>query len=173
MNIPLSFLNKVVETELPAPGSINFTNCQDLVEIPVFKTVGIIATAEEGDPVGIGGGSEWVKELAGTLVFKKGAGEWELVMYCREEVEQAIRITKDRIEKQYKPKEARSGQGPGEKMQQPKKSQGRAGKTFVTCSECGRVFRARVPKGGDGSMWVPAWHKNGDETCPGSHQEGQ
>ena len=61
-------------------------------------------------------------------------------------------------------------------------------KIYVTCSVCGRVYQAIVPKGGDGSMFVPRKHKmtvatkyvspiNGSpiykrEVCSGSWREG-
>lgn len=44
---------------------------------------------------------------------------------------------------------------------------------LVRCTTCGLVFKARVPKGGDGSAWFPAFHKRGaGERCEGSYEEG-
>lgn len=42
-----------------------------------------------------------------------------------------------------------------------------------TCSICGRVFTARVPKGGDGSVYLPAVHKSSGAICMGSYYESE
>lgn len=39
---------------------------------------------------------------------------------------------------------------------------------------CGRIFKAHVPKGGDGSQWNPARHKDKlGGICKGSHDVGE
>lgn len=43
----------------------------------------------------------------------------------------------------------------------------------VCCSACGRFFKPRTPKGGDGSGNFPARHKFDGETCPGVWEEGK
>lgn len=45
--------------------------------------------------------------------------------------------------------------------------------TFVKCVECGRMLRAVIPKGGDGTQLNPARHKKGTDTCEGSRMEGE
>lgn len=46
-------------------------------------------------------------------------------------------------------------------------------RTCVRCSVCSLVFKSRIPKGGDGSGWFPAFHKRGKGLrCEGSYDEG-
>ncbi len=35
-------------------------------------------------------------------------------------------------------------------------------KQICKCPECGKIVSAKIPKGGDGSMWVPVWHKDNE-----------
>lgn len=44
---------------------------------------------------------------------------------------------------------------------------------MVKCEKCGRFFKPRIPKGGDGSGNYPARHKMDGKPCPGIHDEGE
>lgn len=39
-----------------------------------------------------------------------------------------------------------------------------------TCPACGRIIAVRVPRGGDGSLWVFVAHGPRSARCPGSGQ---
>lgn len=43
----------------------------------------------------------------------------------------------------------------------------------VRCVECGKVFKNRTPKGGDGSGHFPSYHKSNGKTCIGYKLEGE
>lgn len=41
-------------------------------------------------------------------------------------------------------------------------------KPICKCPECGKIVSAKIPKGGDGSMWVPYRHKDNEgKLCSG------
>lgn len=49
----------------------------------------------------------------------------------------------------------------------------------MICAICGRIYQAKIPKGGDGSVWWPRKHYRKASTkvrlrsyCPGSFKEG-
>lgn len=45
---------------------------------------------------------------------------------------------------------------------------------IVQCSECGKIVNGKVPKGGDGSLWVPVRHKDNEKKpCLGFLYEGR
>jgi len=47
-------------------------------------------------------------------------------------------------------------------------------KIIVKCNDCGKVVNGRVPKGGDGSLYVPVWHKDNEgKPCEGRFFEGK
>lgn len=43
----------------------------------------------------------------------------------------------------------------------------------VRCSVCDKVYRGYVPKGGDGSVYVPTAHKKDGKRCPGSWTDAE
>jgi hypothetical protein len=43
----------------------------------------------------------------------------------------------------------------------------------VICNVCGAIFAGRIPKGGDGSMLVPYFHKKDGKICDGSWHEAR
>lgn len=49
----------------------------------------------------------------------------------------------------------------------------------VKCAVCGRLYEAKIPKGGDGTLWIPRRHyrifpnKKIRDICLGSLQEGE
>lgn len=92
MKISLYQLRRIIATQLPKPGSINFDNCANKVEVPIFKTTGWMELAVEEDPSGMeSGGHQAINELVGTLVFHKDGKDWELEYFNKAEIEYAIR----------------------------------------------------------------------------------
>jgi len=92
MNITIQQLKKIIDEQLPAPGSVNFSNAHDKIEIPLFKTIGWLEIGVEGDPGGMeSGGHQVINENVGTLVFHKAGKDWELETYSREEIVHAAR----------------------------------------------------------------------------------
>ena len=95
MNISLKTLNRIIEEQLPAPGSINFQNCQPTIEIPIDRVIGWLELGVEDDPSGMeSGGHELIKERDGKLVFHKSGQDWTLEVFCTEELKYAIERTK-------------------------------------------------------------------------------
>lgn len=49
----------------------------------------------------------------------------------------------------------------------------------IKCAVCGRIYQAKIPTGGDGSLLWPRQHnriftnKKLRAICPGSHQEAE
>jgi hypothetical protein len=41
----------------------------------------------------------------------------------------------------------------------------------VICSTCGREVSARVPRDGDGSAYLPVWHRFDGEPCDGRFRD--
>jgi hypothetical protein len=46
-------------------------------------------------------------------------------------------------------------------------------KIRVRCSVCDKVYRGYVPKGGDGSIYIPTAHKIDGQRCRGSWQDAE
>lgn len=112
MNIPLYQLNKIIEEQLPAPGSINFENCQTVIEVPIFKVTGMLSMGNEDDICGMEPGhAEVIKEQVGKLVFRKVGKDWELEVFSQEEVLYAIERTKLIVTDQINKKHEKEKQG--------------------------------------------------------------
>lgn len=50
---------------------------------------------------------------------------------------------------------------------------------LIKCAICGRIYKAKIPKGGDGTLWLPRRHnkiftnKRLKDVCLGSLEEGE
>src|SRR5689334_2786641 len=98
MKLSLSQLNKIIEEQLPKPGSINFQNCQQIVEVKLYRTVGWLELADESDPSGMkSGGHEVIREHVGSLKFEKKGSDWEIEFFSREDMVEAVERTRDII----------------------------------------------------------------------------
>lgn len=97
MKLSLTDLNKFIEECLPLPGSINFTNADRKITIPVYRTTGWMELGVEDDPSGMkSGGHHVMKECVGKLVFHKTFSDWELEIVDLETVKQCILTARDR-----------------------------------------------------------------------------
>jgi hypothetical protein len=81
MFLSIQDLQDIIKKELPLPGSINFDNCSEFVEIPLFRRIGIVCYGVEGDKSGFAsGGSEFVRDLSEVLRFRKNKTDccWDI-----------------------------------------------------------------------------------------------
>lgn len=106
MRIPLYNLNKILKDEIPLPGSINFSNARNKIEIPIYRTYGMLSLGNEDDVSGLETGrAELLREQTGTLVFHKSGKDWELEYFNEEEIKYAIErardMTTDILKKRY------------------------------------------------------------------------
>lgn len=96
MKISLYQLNKIIN-DLPAPGSINFENAQTKIEVPLFRTYGMLSMGNADDVIGMEPGhAEMLHEQVGKLVFHKEGKGWDMEVFCVDEVKYAIEETKRR-----------------------------------------------------------------------------
>lgn len=92
MNIPMELLQRILDKQLPLPGSINFDNAAEYIDVPLYQNVGFLSMGK--DPGGVTGTSEPIRECVGVLQFRKNKAQlrWELVHLNNEQAREIAHL---------------------------------------------------------------------------------